>query len=507
MGIIRVVEKMIYLFIDTNIFIQCCDFDQLPWKENFDQEEHILLYIPRVVEEEISRLKHDGNSRRAQRARKANSFMKQILFSKDKKLVIKDSKPIVEITFTPPLIKNIDLPNFLDSALPDDRIIAEVMIYRNHYPAHDASIITHDTIVLRTAMHCGIPYFTIPDSWLLPPETDFRDKKIIELENLVKELRSNYPVIEVYSVDDTGKEINHLSIEVIKYSALNENELDELLNVAKRRYPMKTIFSDKPLDPIGSRFTFTSAANIAMGSYRKFISPSSDQIEKYQNEEYPLWLDKVKAFLLSLPKEFEDLTHNLSFSVQVNNNGNVPAENVIVEFEALGNIIFDPSPDTDASNVKNNALTFPTPPKPPEGHWTTQRNPIYDTMDVYRQIVPGHRSFPVPHSILEDFPNIFAPQKRDKNEFYWKNGKPKGPLKILIFECEEFRHQIETESFDLTVLIPPTENEFAESKVKCSLSARNLPKPINFYVGIDITFLKGNTFKKIKEYLNKLNIL
>jgi len=504
---IRVVNKMIYLFIDTNIFIQCCDFDQLPWKDIFDQDEHILIYIPRAVEEEISRLKQDGNSRRAQRARKANSFMKQILFSKDKKLGIRDSKPTVEIAFTPPLIKNINLPDFLDSSLPDDRIISEVMTYRNNYPTHNVSIITHDTIVLRTAMHCDIPYFTIPDNWLLPPETDSKDKRILELESLIKELQSNYPVIEIYSVDDTGNEVNHFSIEVVKYSILTENELDELLNMAKRRYPLKTNFTDKPLNPIDNRFTLINATNIAMGNSRKFIPPSSDQIEKYQNEEYPAWIDKVKTYLLSLPEEFEESTRSLSFSVQVNNNGNVPAENVIVEFEALGDIYLGPSPETDASNAKKSALTFPSPPKPPEGHWITQRNSIFDPMGAYRQTVPGHISFPVPHSILEDFPNIFARQKRDKNEFYRKNGKPERPLKFMIFECEEFRHQTETASFDLTVLMPPTEKEIVKSKVECSVSAKNLPKPIKFYISIDIVFLKGNTFEKIKKYLNRLNVL
>jgi len=68
------------IFLDTNIFIQCREIEQLPWGELFEKEKHIILVIPRTVLEEIDRFKQEGNSRRAKRARKANSFIESNSF-------------------------------------------------------------------------------------------------------------------------------------------------------------------------------------------------------------------------------------------------------------------------------------------------------------------------------------------------------------------------------------------------------------------------------------------
>ncbi|MFQ5962657.1 MAG: PIN domain-containing protein [Candidatus Scalinduaceae bacterium] len=491
------------LFLDTNIFIQCRDLEQLPWPEICRDEEYLLLFIPRAVQEEIDHHKQEGNSRRAKRAKKASSFIRRIILSKDTKLVIRDSKPIVGISFTPPLSNDCQLPDFLDLSRPDDCIIAEIIRYRNKYPDHDVSILTHDTNPLLTAKRCGLSYFVVPDNWLLPPELDSKDKKIIELENRIKELQRNYPVIEVSSVDDSGNETNHFSAEVVRYKSLAENELDDLLNEVKRRYPMKTHFSDKPPESIVNQLTGLAAVHSVFGYKRKFIPPTAEKIEKYQNEEYPAWIEKVRKYLLSLPEKFEESTRSLSFSIKVNNNGNVPAENTIVEFKAFGGIFFKPSSNDDESNEKNDALIFPSPPKPPEGRWITQRSPIFDTMEAFRAFTKGHIS-PVYGPILKDIPLI--PKERDRNAFYWKNGKPRTPVRSWIFECEEFRHKIETESFDLTVLIPLSEKDILRGTVECSVSAKNLPKPINFYINLDITYVEGETRDEVKNYLMSIKV-
>ena len=494
------------LFIDTNIFIQCRDLGQLPWTEICGDEEYLLLFIPKAVQEEIDRHKQEGNSRRAKRARKASSFIRQIILSENTKFVIRDSKPIVEISFTPPsLSKDCQLPDFLDLSRPDDRIIAEIITYRNNYPDHDVSILTHDTNPLLTAKHCGLSYFVIPDNWLLPPEPDSTDKKITELENRIKELQNNYPIIEVSSVDDSGNEINHFSARVVRYGTLTENELDELLNDVKRCYPMKTHFSEKALESTFNHLTGISAVHSAFGYNRKFIPPSVDKIEKYQNDEYPAWIDKVKKYLLSLPNKFEESTRSLSFSIIISNNGNVPAENTIVEFKAIGDIFFKPPSKDDEGNEKNDALIFPSPPKPPEGRWVTQRNAIFDMMEANRKLTIGQIS-PRYDSLLKNVPGLFNPKEHDKNAFYWKNGKPGRPVRSWIFECEEFRHKLETESFDLTVLIPPKGKDIVKSTVKCSVSAKNLPEPINFYISLDITYLEGKTIDEMRKYLMSINV-
>jgi predicted nucleic acid-binding protein len=496
------------IFLDTNIFIQCLDLEQLPWKEIFKDEEHLLLYIPRVVQEEIDHHKQEGNSRRAKRARKANSFIRQIILSKDTKLVVRESKPIVEISFTPILNKNCQLPDVLDLSRPDDQIIAEIIKYKNNYPDHDVSILTHDTNPLLTAMRCNLSYFVIPDNWLLPPESDSKDKKIIELENLVKELQNNYPKIEISSVDDSGNEINHFSVEVVQYGALTENELAELLNEVKLRYPMKADFSKKPLGFAINPSVALDAINIALVYNQKFIPPSDDEIKKYHDEEYPDWIDAMKEYLLSLPKKFEESTRSFSFSIRVNNNGNVPAENTIVEVKALGDIFFVPHSKNDESGAKNN-LIFPSPPKPPRGRWITQKSTFFNyPMETYKHFATGH-GIPIYDSILKDIPSLFNPKgydKFDRNAFYWKNDGNRKPSKSWIFECKEFRHKIKEESFDVTVLVPPTGKDIVNSAVECSVSAKNLPTPINFCIRLNISFIEGKTFDEVRKYLKTVKV-
>jgi len=44
-------------FIDTNIFLQCRDLEQLPWSDMCEKDEHVQLLVPRAVQREIDRQK------------------------------------------------------------------------------------------------------------------------------------------------------------------------------------------------------------------------------------------------------------------------------------------------------------------------------------------------------------------------------------------------------------------------------------------------------------------
>lgn len=488
------------LFLDTNIFIQCRDLDQLPWAEVSDDNDYLLLFIPRPVQEEIDRHKQEGNSRRAKRARKASSFIRRIILSEDTKLTIKDAKPLVEISFTPPLSIGEKLPDILDLSRPDDRIIAEAMTYRNNYPDHDVSILTHDTNPLLTAKRCGLPYIVIPDDWLLTPEPDSKDKKIMELENRLRELQNKYPAIDISVVGDSGEEINDLSVEVVLFEELSENELKEILSEVKKTYPMTTHFAKDPPKTLPAQLTGLDAIHRAFGFTQRYIPPSDDEIEKYQNEEYPNWIDGVESFFESLPKKLENQTRCVSFSILISNYGTVPAENVIIEFKALGGIYFEPPSKNDENLPQNEISEFPPPPKPPKGRWVTKKSSFLNMIDGYRNAATGFVS-PVYDSILRDIPRPFLTKQRDRNAFYWKNGKPGAPTKSWVFECEEFRHKVESESFDVIIIVPLVENKIEKGAVECSITAKNLPKPIKFHIHVGVTYFEGNTMDEAKKYV------
>jgi hypothetical protein len=249
-----------------------------------------------------------------------------------------------------------------------------------------------------------------------------------------------------------------------------------------------------------------------LGYSQKYIPPSDDEIEKYQKEKNPAWINEVEKYLLSLSKKFEESTLSFSFLVLISNNGNVPAENTIVEFEALGGIFFKPPSSDDESNEKNNTFVLPTPPKPPEGRWVSQKDYFFDIMEANRKLATALISpISIYDSKIKDMlmPRIpMIPKKQDRNTFYWKNGKPTMPVKTWTYECEEFRHKIKTESFDLTVLmpIPLSEKDIVKAKVRCSVSAKNLPKPINSYIDLDITYIEGKTVDEIRKCLASIHV-
>lgn len=62
-------ERILYLFPDTNLFIQCLPLEQIDWAQWADFDE-VRLLICRPVQREIDNQKNRGNDRVSQRARK-----------------------------------------------------------------------------------------------------------------------------------------------------------------------------------------------------------------------------------------------------------------------------------------------------------------------------------------------------------------------------------------------------------------------------------------------------
>ena len=183
-------------FLDTNIFLQCKDVDKLRWNEVAGNEDEILLLIPTPVEKEINNLKQDGNRRRSKRARIANSMMRDILKANDAKLILKKSKPFVEISFVPTDILKIAPPH-IDTSTSDDRIVAEAVSYTNLHPTSNVFILTNDTLLMRTAQRNKLQYVEIPSDWFLDPEPDPKEKIIKGLEDQLKQLQKTLPLIDV----------------------------------------------------------------------------------------------------------------------------------------------------------------------------------------------------------------------------------------------------------------------------------------------------------------------
>jgi predicted ribonuclease YlaK len=122
------------LFVDTNFFLQLRDIASLPWAE-ISEEEDLCVLIPRTVQDEIDRLKQDGSGRRSRRARKASSFLREVIKADAQTLVIRESNPRVLVSFPPISGPNNARPVTLDPTRADDQIVGEVLDYARSHPS------------------------------------------------------------------------------------------------------------------------------------------------------------------------------------------------------------------------------------------------------------------------------------------------------------------------------------------------------------------------------------
>lgn len=484
-------------FIDTNIFLQCRDLQQLPWSDIGEKEEHIQLFVPRAVQREIDRQKGDGNGRRSKRARKANSLLRNILLP-GSTFSISRQGPSVEMALATSLEREYLPANALDTldlSQMDDSIIAEVLSFRQKNSGVDVAILSGGIGILATAHSHGIPCFEVPDTWLLEPEPDVRDKKIAELQEELRMLQSRYPVIEMHAEDACRNQRECFSVQVTRYRELTEDEIDGLVAEVKKRYPMKEFpVQNPPESRISQEYPSTIAGQLALlgagtraliEAATREIPPSKEAIDKYQNHEYPAWIEKVKGYARALPKELEGPSRKSSLVLIVSNDGSVPAQNTLVDLSIHGDAVFIGS---KLDNVDHN-LAFPSPPAPPMP--TSQ----------YSALARGTRLFDDPHfrgfgafDNLRTLDSLL--QRPDRNDFHFKGGEPRKPEKQRVLECEEFRHQTYARFQETLFIFPAGQDSLT---ISCTVSASNLPRPVDTHIKLDITYVDGDTLAEIRK--------
>jgi hypothetical protein len=468
------------LFPDTNVFLQCRALHEVPWQDALETEE-VELLIGAPVQDEIDRLKNDGNQRRARRAREANSLFRAMLASTGDSLTLRESAPKVTLRFAPLLPPKRETAETLDLTRADDRLLDEVMYFRLTEPS--AQILSSDTGMMFRARRHGVPVIPVPESWLLPPEKDERDRKISTLETQVATLRSTEAMLSLSFTGEDGLSLEAIDGSLALYPDLTDAETAQLIEAIQQRHPeVKTFGSASPNQPAFGQLEGLRQLLETMSEWR---APTNDQISRYQ-KEYKEWIDKAR-------KRFEQLgpllnvRHRLrKLKVSLANTSSRPADEVLLELKVHGNVtllasVGDDVPDLIAQAEKLPVeVTLPQPPTPPRGEYLYEaiaRNAQYGLSHV--DLASQLRSY------IPDYSGIrssFA--KRDRHEFCRREGDDK-PVTEASFTCEEFRHQRAPEVFSLWIVVP-IQSEIAKARLHVRTSARNMAAPIDLYVPIDI---------------------
>jgi PIN domain len=456
---------MATVFVDTNFFLQLRDPAELPWAE-VSGERELFVMVPRVVQGEIDKLKQDGSSRRSKRARRASSLLRRVIHSADATLVVREANPRVLLGFPPPVAQGITRPSTLDPLRADDQIVAEILDYSVAHPSEDVFLLTNDTGPMLTARYHNVRFVAVPESWLLEPEPDERDKTIQDLKRRLDALERTHPILEI-SAWKQDRQINALEEEIPLFETLPERIIDQLVEEIGDRCPMSDEFGLS-----GTELLFRRTAAVGLGRHCRYTQPTEDEIRKYREVDYPDWLKRVKEFLVDAPRRLNGRTHSTNIQLRIRNSGTVPANNAVVEFEAGGDVFIQAAPESRGHTQQgvSTDMRLPRPPEPPSGHF-----------DETHSGLSAASGFGLSSAEAMLSPTRKLPAERNRNTFYWAV-RPLGPAKLLSLTCEEVRHGNDAEEFSIIVVF--SQSKSTSGVVSCKFSATNLPEPSKFTIPI-----------------------
>ncbi|MEQ1536679.1 MAG: PIN domain-containing protein [Burkholderiaceae bacterium] len=453
---------MQFLFVDSNLFLQCRPLQDLDWDRLVGREE-VTILVPSAVLAELDKHKSDGNSRRAQRARRALQFLNSLLVSPDDTVIVRTTPTKVIAQFAPEVSGDQSTSN-------DDSILFEVAEMTRTHGNQTVGLVTHDTNLKVKAKRKGLRFFPLPDEWLLAPEPDERDKRVRQLEEEVALLKRQTPIIEITL--DGNQEIGLI---VPSYEPLTPDTVERLVKAMTGKFPMKTDFS------LTSTERLLSVGGIGMFGLRP---PADWEIAKYQNEKYPNWERSLRGHLEQLHSYLRIRDATADIRLLISNKGTVPGEHVHIALrvsEGLLNV--DPE---HHNKLMKKLLTRPEVPSPPQPHQTS--------LDSSNNLHAINR-FTQPYQLQK-------PIRPNRDEFYLKAGKDIDTE--WVWECENMRHGVPPQEFSFRVGMN-AQSQPSGGQMVIEVSAENLPKAAVKQYRIKIANVPADTEQTANEWLGLNN--
>lgn len=477
-------SNKLFLFPDTNIFLQCKPLVDIDFSEISDCDE-IGIIISRPVQQEIDRQKGKGTSRLSKKAKKAATLFSIVLESPDMTLVIKENSPRVLLTMDLRLRPAEELADQLDYQEADDRFVGIAAGFRNTGSEFDVAIITNDSGPRFSAINHGIKCFTVPSSWMLAAETDEKDKQIQQLKAQLELLSKTRP-------DFVIKADNSEQFEAIHpyYTALSEEEIIFLLNLLTNEFPLETDFNDDDsLSPAPDYSGRYRALN-----FGQYIPASDEDIASYTSVRYPEWVKKCEEILRGCHEHLNPLAMKQEITFWLQNTGYAIAESSVITFTAKGAFALSSSDWKMREDLEEvSGVKLPAVPSAPKGRWESawslaERGPLSRAM-------PFHEMYSIPR-------DSFLPpplSKRDRNGFYYSN-RGDTPKNYVSLECEEWRHQVDSEQFSLFAYVGNQPTEMIGA-VEVRIDANNLAQPITKTFTLKIKIEEADSFPLVREMI------
>jgi hypothetical protein len=157
--------------------------------------------------------------------------------------------------------------------------------------------------------------------------------------------------------------------------------------------------------------------------------PSEKEIDKYQSQLYPKWVNDCEGTLKRLHTIAQNALSEDQFNFYARNRGSRPAKDALVTVHAKGNfkLIASKRDDDDDAEV----LELPDPPKTPTGLWAPKGFSGFSALQRMALLGSDPMRSSARHqaSMMHDFRRLSLDNfhRRDANKFYWKSRPPIDP--------------------------------------------------------------------------------
>lgn len=474
--------KILYVFPDTNVFVQCKQLEALEWRVlgNYDK---VILIVTRPVISEVDAQK-SGSGRLAKRARVANSLFRKFLQGDEIEISLQGEGPTLTVALGQNLEPSDELSDLLNYNHADDRLVGIAHAYQAKND-REVLFLSHDTGPLLMAKRVGIKFHQVPDNWLRSFENDEDQKRIKELESDLKRLKDSEPRCTISFMDAPWKFTR------VKYTPLTDDQILELAELLRTLYPIATDFGSTEVNERQgaiNRFGFHSL--------EKYVPVSPEDISAY-NERYNAWLNSCIEYFKDIHNKLNAQPELFVISASLTNDGGRPADDALVRIQSLSNDIkLMDVPSTKKFEESNVPLELSATPAIPQGRWV--RDPDFANLGGF--VLPNISS-------MSDYDRLNTnllgmPSPRDQNAFYWKDGIPAEPCALVEFECAQWRHQDTPEEFHLRVAIAK-KREPLHGAIHIVVRASNLVDPVRKTQSIEFTTQETESFSKAKALITE----
>lgn len=487
--------KHLYLFPDTNVFIQCKPLEQLDWSSYLEWGS-VDLYLTRPVQSEVDAHKGKGSGRLAKRARSVSSTIRSLLESETGFIQVRENSPTVRLFLKHSLKKDDALVDELDYGERDDQLVGIASAFRKSHPDGEVRLLTHDTGPMASAKLVGLAYDIVPVAWLLQPETDENEKRSNSLSAELQRYRQAEPNFQIMIRDHSTfvADGEVFTAEVQLFTALDEEQNLDLLRRLVARYPLAENFGSRES---AERVPEGGSANWIVGMMRETFEPATNEEISAYKKRHAEWLGECKAWLGDLHTQLNKRTVWPTLSIQIENNGSRPAESALVTFEINEQMRLMPvyaDKDEDASTVD---LDLPKPPVVPKGVW--KRSRTLQSLMGMAQVSPSQLNRGI------DLASLYrGPDRRDPNGVYWKPSRPQHPGPYVELECEQWRHMVEPEPFNLCIRARSQAGTWT-SQLVTKVHAANLTNTAQVHYVLRIKVTETSAMQAAEEFVSDLD--